>query len=138
MPYLQGFTAIVRTSSIAMLAVFSMVFYAALLSLTATPAQARAAVNATIGEIKLSTLPKEAQTTLKQIKNNGPYDYPNDGVVFSNRERILPKQKRGYYREFTVKTPGARNRGARRIVAGVVGEYFYTDDHYASFKHIKE
>lgn len=138
MPYLQGFTAIVRTSSIAMLAVFSMVFYAALLSLTATPAQARAAVNATIGEIKLSTLPKEAQTTLKQIKNNGPYDYPKDGVVFSNRERILPKQKRGYYREFTVKTPGARNRGARRIVAGVVGEYFYTDDHYASFKHIKE
>lgn len=138
MPYLQGFTAIVRTSSIAMLAVFSMVFYAALLGLTATPAQARAAVNATIGEIKLSTLPKEAQTTLKQIKNNGPYDYPKDGVVFSNRERILPKQKRGYYREFTVKTPGARNRGARRIVAGVVGEYFYTDDHYASFKHIKE
>ncbi len=138
MPYLQGFTAIVKTSAIAMLAVFSMLFCAALLSFTATPAQARAAVNATIGEINLSALPKEAQTTLKQIKSNGPYDYPKDGVVFSNRERILPKQKRGYYREFTVKTPGARNRAARRIVAGEVGEYYYTDDHYASFKRIKQ
>ena len=138
MPYLRGFTAIVKTSSITILTLCSVIFCAALFGLTPSPAQARAAVNATIGEVNLSALPKEAQTTLKQIKSNGPYDYPKDGVVFSNRERILPKQKRGYYREFTVKTLGARNRGARRIVAGEVGEHYYTDDHYASFKRIKQ
>ena len=101
-------------------------------------AYARGPAAAAVGEIKLSALPVQAQSTLKQIKKNGPYDYAKDGTTFSNREKILPKQKRGYYREFTVKTPGARNRGARRIVAGSVGEYFYTDDHYASFKRIIE
>jgi len=58
--------------------------------------------------------------------------------VFSNRESQLPKRNRGYYREYTVKTPGAKDRGARRIVAGVPGEYYYTDDHYKTFRRIIE
>ena len=92
--------------------------------------------------VPVSELPREAQVTLQAIKQGGPYPYEKDGVVFGNYERLLPKQKRGYYREFTVKTPGARNRGARRIVAGgeagAPREYFYTDDHYASFRRIQE
>jgi ribonuclease T1 len=92
--------------------------------------------------VLVSELPREAQVTLQRIKNGGPFPYDKDGVVFGNYERLLPKQKRGYYREFTVETPGARNRGARRIVAGgesgALREYFYTDDHYASFRRIQE
>ena len=92
--------------------------------------------------VLVSELPREAQATLRLIKQGGPFPYDKDGVVFGNYERLLPKQKRGYYREFTVKTPGARNRGARRIVAGgesgAPREYFYTDDHYASFRRIQE
>jgi ribonuclease T1 len=92
--------------------------------------------------ITVDQLPKEARQTLILIKKGGPFPYPQDGRVFGNYEGVLPKQKRGYYHEFTVKTPGARNRGARRIVAGgeppASGEYFYTDDHYATFKRIKE
>ena len=89
-------------------------------------------------EIPLTQLPKEARETLALIKKGGPYPYAKDGTVFGNREGRLPKQKRGYYREFTVRTPGERTRGARRIVAGVPGEYWYTDDHYASFRRIRE
>lgn len=95
--------------------------------------------NAVIG---FHELPREARYTLQLIKQGGPFPYDKDGAVFGNYERLLPKQKRGYYREFTVKTPGARNRGARRIVAGgeagAPREYFYTDDHYASFRRIQE
>jgi ribonuclease T1 len=87
--------------------------------------------------VPLSALPREARE-----KQGGPFPHDKDGVIFGNYERLLPKQKRGYYREFTVKTPGARNRGARRIVAGgeagAPREYFYTDDHYASFRRIQE
>jgi ribonuclease T1 len=89
-------------------------------------------------------LPKEAKTTLALIAKGGPFPYSKDGVTFSNRERVLPKQSRGYYREYTVKTPGARNRGARRIVCGgtanadaATRECYYTDDHYATFRRIK-
>ncbi len=91
--------------------------------------------------IVFKDLPPEAQQTLLLIKKGQPLPYPKDGAVFGNREGILPKHKRGYYREYTVKTPGVRNRGARRIVAGGDGwasQYYYTDDHYASFKHIHE
>lgn len=92
--------------------------------------------------VPLSALPQEARVMLQLIKQGGPFPHARDGVIFSNYERLLPKQKRGYYREFTVKTPGAHNRGARRIVAGgeagVPREYFYTDDHYASFRRIQE
>jgi ribonuclease T1 len=89
-------------------------------------------------DIPAAQLPKEARQTLATIKAGGPYKYKQDGVVFGNRERHLPQQKRGYYREYTVDTPGARNRGARRIVAGASGEFWYTEDHYNSFKRIRE
>ena len=91
-----------------------------------------------IGEIRVQQLPPEARATLALIKSGGPFPYAKDGTVFSNREMLLPKKRRDYYREFTVKTPGARNRGARRIVAGGAVEFFYTDDHYSSFKRILE
>jgi ribonuclease T1 len=69
------------------------------------------------------------------IKSGGPFPYPkNDGVVFTNRQRILPACAASYYHEYTVPTPGAPNRGARRIVTGNGGEYFYTPDHYVTFK----
>jgi ribonuclease T1 len=89
-------------------------------------------------EVALKQLPAEARQALAQIKAGGPFPYAKDGSVFGNREGLLPKRTRGYYREYTVKTPGAKGRGARRIVAGMPGEYYYTDDHYRSFKRILE
>ncbi|MBI0326351.1 ribonuclease domain-containing protein [Burkholderia plantarii] len=97
---------------------------------------------APVGTIPTSRLPREAVTTLGLIAAGGPYPYPKDGVVFGNFERILPKMRRGYYHEYTVPTPRARNRGARRIVCGGplqrIDNCYYTDDHYASFKRIVE
>ncbi|MCR5866554.1 MULTISPECIES: ribonuclease [Aquincola] len=91
--------------------------------------------------VTLSQLPVEAQRTERLIRSGGPFPYEKDGSVFGNRERLLPRQSRGYYREYTVKTPGVRHRGARRIVCG--GQpptqpeaCYYTDDHYASFRRI--
>ncbi len=88
----------------------------------------------------VAELPKEGRTTLALIRNGGPYPYTKDGSTFSNREQLLPKQARGYYREYTVKTPGARDRGARRIVCGGKQQLscYYTGDHYATFRAIKE
>lgn len=88
--------------------------------------------------IRATDLPQEARDTLALIKQRGPFPYAKDGVVFSNRERILPRQARGYYHEYTVKTPRVKNRGARRIISGAPGEYYYTHDHYITFKRIKE
>ncbi|MGA7748706.1 MAG: ribonuclease domain-containing protein [Gallionella sp.] len=88
--------------------------------------------------ISVAELPPEARATLRAIKHGGPFAYPRDGVVFSNFERILPKRPRGYYHEYTVKTPGAHNRGARRIISGTTGEYYFTSDHYKTFKRIQE
>lgn len=88
--------------------------------------------------VALERLPPEARATLALIRAGGPYPYSQDGRTFQNRENHLPKRERGYYREFTVKTPGAKDRGARRIVAGRGGEYYYTDDHYRSFRRIIE
>jgi ribonuclease T1 len=90
------------------------------------------------GELSLEKLPVEARATIALIKAGGPYPYSQDGRTFHNREKRLPLQERGYYREYTVKTPGARDRGARRIVAGRGGEFYYTDDHYRSFRRIIE
>ncbi|MGW3966223.1 ribonuclease domain-containing protein [Amycolatopsis sp. NPDC005003] len=85
----------------------------------------------------LSALPPEATTTYHLIQTNGPFPYPkNDGVVFDNREGVLPACASGYYHEYTVPTPGSSTRGTRRIVTGSAGEYFYTGDHYATFKVI--
>lgn len=90
----------------------------------------------------LSELPAEARHTLQLIRQGGPFPYEKDGAVFGNYERLLPKQNRGYYREFTIKTPGARNRGAKRIITGGElnnpRELYYTEDHYASFRRIQE
>ena len=93
---------------------------------------------ALVPEVKASALPLEARQTLALIRAGGPYPYSQDGKAFQNRERLLPKRERGYYREYTVKTPGAKDRGARRIVAGRGVEYYYTDDHYRSFRRIIE
>jgi ribonuclease T1 len=89
-------------------------------------------------DVPTQNLPVEARETLARIKAGGPFPYQRDGAVFGNREGLLPKRSRGYYREYTVKTPGARDRGARRIVVGGGGEYYYTDDHYRSFRRIIE
>jgi len=88
--------------------------------------------------IAVSALPPEGRETLHLIKQGGPFPYPRDGVIFSNFEKRLPKRERGYYREFTVKTPGARNRGARRIVCGQPVECYYSADHYQTFRRIME
>lgn len=88
--------------------------------------------------ISVSELPPEATQTLNLIRQGGPFPYPRDGIIFSNREALLPPHRRGYYREYTVKTPGSRDRGARRIIAGSGGEFYYTDDHYKTFRLIKE
>ena len=83
-------------------------------------------------------VPYEAHQTLVLIKNDGPFPYSRDGIVFGNYEKRLPLRQRGYYREYTVKTPGSRDRGARRIIAGHSDEFYYTDDHYRSFRRIRE
>jgi len=88
--------------------------------------------------IAVAQLPAEGRQTLALIKQGGPFPYPRDGVVFGNFEKRLPQRFRGYYHEYTVRTPGSRNRGARRIIAGRSGEYFYTDDHYQTFLRIRE
>jgi ribonuclease T1 len=100
-----------------------------------------------IAWVALSDLPPEARQTLQLIQRGGPFPYPpKDGSTFGNFEQQLPRQARGYYREYTVPTPGRRDRGARRIIAGAgrsgnaatSGEYYFTDDHYRSFRRIGE
>ena len=95
-----------------------------------------------IEEIHIGALPAEARDALARIAAGTPLPYERDGVVFGNRERLLPAKPRGYYHEYTVKTPGARTRGARRIVCGgsvaSTAECYYSDDHYQSFKRIRQ
>ncbi|MEU7822284.1 ribonuclease domain-containing protein [Catellatospora sp. NPDC049133] len=86
--------------------------------------------------VPLRDLPKEAVATVALIDANGPFPYDKDGTVFGNLEGILPRQPRGYYREYTVPTPGSRDRGARRLVAGRDGDLYYTADHYESFRQV--
>ena len=104
----------------------------AALARSETPAEAA------LAEIAAAELPGEARETISLIRKGGPFPFPRDGVVFVNFEKRLPTRARGYYREYTVRTPGARGRGARRIVAGRDGDLYYTDDHYNSFRHIRE
>ena len=107
---------------------------AALVSHWAGPEWAPGPEQPVVGE-----LPREAQETLKLIERGGPFPHRQDGTVFQNREGLLPDRPRGYYREYTVRTPGARDRGARRIVTG--GDpptvFYYTEDHYRSFRPIQ-
>lgn len=89
-------------------------------------------------EISVAELPGEARATIRLIRQGGPFPYERDGIVFRNFEKRLPLRERGYYREYTVRTPGEKSRGARRIVAGGGGELYYTADHYRSFVRIRE
>lgn len=105
----------------------------AALALSAAPGDA--------ATVALGDLPREAQHTQALILRGGPFPYSKDGTVFGNRERLLPRKARGWYREYTVKTPGSRDRGARRIVCGgaepkAPEACYYTADHYASFRRI--
>jgi len=89
---------------------------------------------AQIPTVNLSKLPSEAKKTLELIDRGGPFPYPQkDGTIFYNRERLLPIKASGYYREYTIPTPGINHRGARRFVTGKEREIFYTNDHYQSF-----
>lgn len=97
----------------------------------------------TLPVIALQALPKEGQETYRNIRKGGPFPYEKDGTVFGNRERILPRKDRGFYREYTVRTPGSRDRGARRIVCGGYElrdpqACYYTADHYTSFSVIND
>ena len=110
--------------------------------LAAGAAQAREVVD-TLTPVQMAALPTEAQATHKLVLSGGPFPYAKDGIVFGNRERLLPSKARGHYREYTVKTPGASNRGARRIVCGGIPPAapqacYYTEDHYGSFRRIQQ
>ncbi len=87
--------------------------------------------------VAITQLPGEVKTTIQLIQKGGPFPYRKDGTVFGNREQRLPFKPYGYYREYTVPTPGSRDRGARRIVTGQSQEYYYTGNHYQSFVRVK-
>ncbi|POX59079.1 ribonuclease N [Streptomyces sp. Ru62] len=97
----------------------------------ASPAWARG-----MATVQESRLPAEARQTLALIDRGGPFPYAKDGTVFGNFEGRLPRHRRGYYHEYTVPTPGSQDRGARRIVTGQGGEFYYTDDHYEPFRAV--
>ncbi len=86
--------------------------------------------------IRYQDLPRQARETIALIEQGGPFPFERDGITFQNREQLLPRQRSGYYREYTVITPGSRDRGARRIIAGAEGELYYTADHYESFREV--
>ena len=88
------------------------------------------------GTVALSSLPAQASDAVHLIEAGGPFPYAQDGVVFNNAERRLPDEPRGYYREYTVPTPGSADRGARRLITGKNGEYYYTPDHYETFRRV--
>lgn len=122
-------------------------FFAIVITATGTAQAREAYYGDSIGSVSLADLPPEARHTLKLIQRGGPFPYPHkDGSTFGNFEKRLPRQARGYYREYTVPTPGSRDRGPRRLIAGsgrsgdvaTSGEYYYTEDHYRSFRRIRQ
>ena len=125
--------------TLAALTIFTTLWHSPAIALVEAPRSARLSTGQTgVGSIALDKLPPEAKVTLKLIQKGGPFPFPQkDGTVFMNFERHLPKAPRGYYREYTVPTPGARTRGARRIIAGQRKEYYYTSDHYNTFSRIQ-
>jgi ribonuclease T1 len=118
----------------------AVIALAAAASIGASGAEARRAPDA-LTPIAAADLPREARVTLDRIHDKGAFPYDRDGVTFGNYEGMLPAKPRGYYHEYTVKTPGSRNRGARRIVCGgdkgTIADCYYSDDHYQSFKSIR-
>lgn len=128
----------IKTLNFAALAVGLAFFAGSCTNLVQAKSMPDAVISAPIA---LQDLPKEGQDTYQLIRQGGPFQYEKDGVVFGNREKQLPAAKRGFYREYTVKTPGERSRGARRIVCGgeeprLPKQCFYTQDHYTSFREI--
>ena len=125
---------------------FALTSYLLAALFTATPAQARSwtdrPAESNPATVRVAELPREGRMTYELIRQGGPFRYEKDGAVFGNRERALPAEKRGFYREYTVTTPGSRDRGARRIVCGGPARApyacYYTADHYASFRKIVE
>ena len=114
-------------------------------AITAPLAQARSLMDSPASQpaiIQVAELPRQGRETYELIRQGGPFPHGKDGAVFGNRERLLPTEKRGFYREYTVATPGSRDRGARRIVCGgpvrTPHTCYYTADHYASFRRIVE
>ncbi|MEY2947114.1 MAG: hypothetical protein RL084_511 [Pseudomonadota bacterium] len=128
----------IKTLNFAALAVGLAFFAGSCTNLVQAKSRPDAVISAPIA---LQDLPKEGQDTYQLIRQGGPFRYEKDGVVFGNREKQLPAAKRGFYREYTVKTPGESSRGARRIVCGgeeprLPKQCFYTQDHYTSFREI--
>lgn len=127
-------------------AVALLILSTGLLGLSPSLVQAKGPLNEPViarqvDPIAVSQLPPQGQGMMALIYQGGPFRYDKDGTVFGNREKILPKKNRGYYREYTVKTPSERTRGARRIICGGLkpaapDACYYTDDHYASFRKI--
>lgn len=132
-----------RTRDRALRALRGAVIFATALVLAAAGASPGLARNSpdALPEVALSDLPKEARDLRALIDKGGPFHYSRDGVVFGNRERILPAKPRGYYHEYTVRTPGARDRGARRMVCGgpksAPDVCYYSGDHYQTFRRIR-
>jgi ribonuclease T1 len=120
---------------------YALVSVITAISLLVAPLSLARTATCPLGEsVAVKNLPRQGQETLALIAAGGPFASDRDGITFNNRERILPKEKRGYYREYTVRTPGVKHRGARRIVCGgdprSVDQCYYSDDHYQSFKCI--
>lgn len=121
--------------------VLGVLGFAFVLSPMGVQARNAPSTNGSIPPIALAELPPQGRATYALIREGGPFPYDKDGSVFGNRERLLPANKRGYYREYTVRTPGSRDRGARRIVCGGrqprnPDACYYTSNHYASFREI--
>jgi ribonuclease T1 len=129
-----------RTCAARAAAAFAIAVSMLLGAAAANPALARTTPNA-LPEVALAELPKEVRDLRASISRGGPFRYSRDGVVFGNRERILPTMPRGYYHEYTVRTPGASDRTARRMVCGgpktTPEVCYYSDDHYQSFRRIR-
>lgn len=126
---MHGLRRLTRCGAAAMIVALAVV-------LALVGAAARAADAPPLPPVAAAELPPEAQRTIRAVRGGGPFRYERDGVVFGNFERRLPRRDRGYYREYTVETPGLKHRGARRIVAGRKGELYYTDDHYRTFRKV--
>jgi ribonuclease T1 len=124
---MRGFRRLKRCGAVALIV--------ALAHVLALAAAAGAEVPA-MPSVAIAQLPPEAQRTVRAVREGGPFRYERDGAVFGNFEGLLQRRARGYYREYTVETPGLKHRGARRIVAGAKGELYYTDDHYRTFRRM--